>query len=129
VSQGLSGAAGGGPVTYRQQPVYQRGVAPAALSRAPGRSGPFRSVPDISADAGTSALHDVLPFTASTPARFRGIDCDAASCQTPGLNVFGIQSRADGYDGQVTLKGYDNMTGLGTPAGQNFVKALRAREK
>jgi hypothetical protein len=31
-----------------------------------------------------------------------------------------------GYKGQVTLKGYDNMTGLGTPNGPNFIKALRA---
>jgi hypothetical protein len=34
-----------------------------------------------------------------------------------------------GYTGQVTLKGYDNMTGLGTPNGQKFVTALRKLEK
>ena len=30
-----------------------------------------------------------------------------------------------GYTGQVTLKGYDNMTGLGTPDGPKFIAALR----
>ena len=30
-----------------------------------------------------------------------------------------------GYTGQVTRTGYDTMTGIGTPAGQNFVSALR----
>jgi hypothetical protein len=30
-----------------------------------------------------------------------------------------------GYAGQVTLPGYDNMTGVGTPAGQSFVTGLR----
>ena len=28
-----------------------------------------------------------------------------------------------GYTGQVTLKGYDNMSGIGTPDGPNFIKA------
>jgi hypothetical protein len=30
-----------------------------------------------------------------------------------------------GYTGQVTLPGYDNMTGLGTPDMPNFIKGLR----
>jgi hypothetical protein len=34
-----------------------------------------------------------------------------------------------GYTGQVTLRGYDNMTGVGTPAGQKFITALRHLEK
>jgi hypothetical protein len=29
------------------------------------------------------------------------------------------------YTGQVTLKGYDNMTGLGVPDGPKFIAALR----
>ena len=33
-----------------------------------------------------------------------------------------------GYTGQVTLKGYDNMTGIGTPNGQLFISALRGLE-
>jgi hypothetical protein len=31
----------------------------------------------------------------------------------------------NGYTGQVTLKGYDNMTGIGTPNGQQFINTLR----
>jgi hypothetical protein len=38
-------------------------------------------------------------------------------------------SKAAGFTGQVTLKGYDNMTGVGTPNGQSFISALRALEK
>jgi hypothetical protein len=29
------------------------------------------------------------------------------------------------YPGQVTLRGYDNMTGIGPPRGQLFIRALR----
>jgi len=29
----------------------------------------------------------------------------------------------------VTLKGYDNMTGVGTPNGQDFIRALRNHDK
>jgi len=31
-----------------------------------------------------------------------------------------------GYTGQVTGPGYDTMTGLGTPNGQQLINALRA---
>jgi hypothetical protein len=76
---------------------------------------------------------DLIEDRLRMPEQFRaGLgERDAASCLAPGLNVFDVQStsRAEGYARQVTLKGYDNMTGLGTPAGQNFIKALRAREK
>ncbi len=34
-----------------------------------------------------------------------------------------------GYTGQVTLKGYDNMSGIGSPNGQSFITALRSKEK
>jgi hypothetical protein len=33
------------------------------------------------------------------------------------------------YTGQVTLPGYDNMTGLGTPDGPNFILHLRELAK
>ena len=82
--------------------------------------------------AGTRAFHDILPETARSPARFRAVVCSqydlACGFGPPGpdLNVFDEQSRrTDGYQGQVTLKGYDNMTGLGTPDGQAFIAALR----
>jgi subtilase family serine protease len=193
LSEGEFGASGGGASVVWKQPAYQRGVVPAALSRSPGHSGPYRSVPDLSASAdpatamavgaltiaggkkpvffltsgggtseatplvagmvaaaqqgmkapfgflnpvlyklaGTRAFRDVLPLTASTPALYRATSCDVADCGVQGLNVFDVQStdKAAGYDGQVTLKGYDTMTGLGTPDGQFFISALRATEK
>jgi subtilase family serine protease len=193
VNEGELGAAAGGPSVTWKQPGSQRGVVPAALSRVPGRSGQYRSVPDISADAdpatamavgvlsvtpgqktlfyltpgggtseatplvaglvaaaqqgskvpfgflnpvlyklaGTSALHDALPLSVTSPPSLRGVSCDAALCGVPGLLIFDVQStdKSAGYTGQVTLKGYDNMTGLGTPNGQYFIKALRALEK
>jgi subtilase family serine protease len=199
VNQGdIGGGTGGGPSAMWKQPAYQRGIVPAALSRYPGRSGQYRSVPDISANAdpatpmtvgnfntepgkkqafyltpgaGTSeatplvaglvadaqqgskapfgflnpvfyklaktsafhdsAFHDIVPFTASSPALYRAVSCPVALCGEQALFIFDVQSHSlsQGYDGQVTLKGYDNMTGLGTPNGQYFVKALRAIEK
>jgi subtilase family serine protease len=192
-SEGEFGASGGGPSTVYKQPAYQKGVVPTALSKSPGKTGPYRTAPDLSADAdpatamavgfltittgkkpvfsftsgggtseatpvvagmvaaaqqgmktpfgfinpvlyklaGTSALRDVLPLTAATPSLDRGTACDAALCGAQQLNLFDVQSddTTDGYTGQVTLKGYDTMTGLGAPNGQPFINALRATEK
>jgi hypothetical protein len=33
------------------------------------------------------------------------------------------------YTGQVTARGYDNMTGVGTPNGLRFITALRRLER
>jgi subtilase family serine protease len=77
--------------------------------------------------AGSAALHDPTPVTSSTPARYRGVACDVAMCGAQSLTTFDDQSFSMlGYTGQVTLKGYDTMTGVGTPNGQNFVYDLRA---
>jgi subtilase family serine protease len=74
----------------------------------------------------TSAFYDVLPITSRTSERFRGEECDAFYCGALALTTFDDQSFSmNGYTGQVTLKGYDNMTGLGTPNGQLFIAALR----
>ena len=55
--------------------------------------------------------------------------CPAQFCGPLSLVTFDDQSpRLPGYTGQVTLKGYDNMTGLGTPNGQPFITALRGLE-
>ena len=55
--------------------------------------------------------------------------CNKAFCGTPALITFDDQNpNMSGYTGQVTLKGYDNMTGIGTPNGQQFIKALRGLE-
>jgi subtilase family serine protease len=80
--------------------------------------------------AGSTALHDALPLTRHSPSLFRGTFCDEATCGSELLTAFDDQSFAMfGYTGQVTLKGYDNMTGVGTPAGQKFITALRHLEK
>ena len=78
---------------------------------------------------GTPALHDVLPSTSHTPGLFRGEVCNVAACGSPSLITFEDQNpKMFGYKGQVTLKGYDNMTGIGTPNGQSFLRALRTLE-
>ena len=77
---------------------------------------------------GTSAFHDILP-SASAPAQFRGVVCNKAFCGAPALITFDDQNpNMNGYTGQVTLKGYDNMTGIGTPNGQQFITTLRKIE-
>jgi subtilase family serine protease len=77
--------------------------------------------------AGTSAFTDTLPLTSKSPTLWRGVACPRQFCGILGLTTFDDQSKSMfGYTGQVTLKGYDNMSGLGTPNGQNFINALRA---
>jgi subtilase family serine protease len=81
----------------------------------------------------TSAFFDTLPLTSHSPALDRGVECDivifANLCGKPAvqtLMTFDDQNpKMVGYTGQVTLKGYDNMTGLGTPNGPKFIAALR----
>jgi subtilase family serine protease len=76
--------------------------------------------------AGTHAVNDALPITAKTPSRYRGAACDEADCGVLSYFPFDVQSWSmAGYTGQVTRTGYDTMTGVGTPNGQNFVYALR----
>ena len=77
--------------------------------------------------AGSSALFDPLPLTPRSPARFRAVFCPTAKCGQPLLESIDDQRPGLlGNDGQVTLPGYDNMTGLGTPNFPAFVAALRA---
>jgi subtilase family serine protease len=76
--------------------------------------------------AGTRAVSDPLPITGNSPSRYRGVACDVADCGVLSYFPFDVQSWSmAGYTGQVTRKGYDTMTGIGTPNGQNFVYALR----
>lgn len=81
--------------------------------------------------AGTSALRDITPLTGTSPSLLRGEWCPAADCGSSGLLIFDVHStdKKAGFTGQVTRKGYDNTTGLGTPNGQYFIKGLRALEK
>lgn len=88
-----------------------------------GRTTPFGFIdPLLYRLAGTSALHDALPVTASTPQQDRGAYVTGDGFV--GLDVFDSQERA--YTGQVTAKGYDTMTGVGTPNGAAFLAGLRA---
>jgi subtilase family serine protease len=76
--------------------------------------------------SGTSAIHDILPSTSSTPGLYRAEACTPSFCGAVALIIFDEQSyNMTGYTGQVTLKGYDNMTGVGSPNGQAFIRALR----
>jgi subtilase family serine protease len=79
---------------------------------------------------GTSAFNQTLPLTPRSPVAYRAMACGANDCGLESLSVTDDQSHlVHGYTGQVTLKGYDNMTGLGTPNGQKFVTALRRLER
>jgi subtilase family serine protease len=81
----------------------------------------------------TSAYFGTLPLTSHSPALDRGVECDIAIfanlCGKPPvqtLMTFDDQNpKMKGYTGQVTLKGYDNMTGVGTPDGPKFIAGLR----
>ena len=76
--------------------------------------------------AGTGTFHDTLPITSKSPSRYRGVACDVADCGLLTYFPFDDQSWSMlGYTGQVTRKGYDTMTGVGTPNGQSFVYSLR----
>ncbi|HEY3735662.1 MAG TPA: protease pro-enzyme activation domain-containing protein [Streptosporangiaceae bacterium] len=93
-----------------------------------GLSAPFGFAnPVLYKLSGTGAYHDALPLGSTSPSSYRGTFCDAATCRANLLTTFDDQSeRMAGYNGQVTLPGYDNMTGLGTPNGQNFIKGLHS---
>ncbi|MFB7507965.1 S53 family peptidase [Streptomyces broussonetiae] len=74
--------------------------------------------------AGTRALHDVLPVGPRTPQQDRAAYLPADGSQdSTGVDVFDSQERA--YTEQVTAKGYDTMTGVGTPNGAAFLTGLR----
>lgn len=94
-----------------------------------GQTKPFGFVsPVLYSLAGTSAFNDNQPMTSATPSLYRGVACYQAYCGsgTSMLAIFDDQSPTmSGYTGQVTLRGYDNMTGLGTPNGPAFISALR----
>ena len=102
-------------------------VAGMVIAAQQGQSEPFGFLnPAIYELAGTNAIYDTLPLNSQSPALYDGVVCDVTYCGIKSLTTFDDQSTAMyGYTGQVTLKGYDNMTGVGTPDGQNFIDALR----
>jgi subtilase family serine protease len=86
----------------------------------------------------TSAFYDTRPLTASSSPLYRGVECDlleffniclgpnTSRHRIPSLTTFDDQNpHMKDYTGQVTLPGYDNMTGLGVPNGQIFIRDLR----
>jgi hypothetical protein len=81
----------------------------------------------------TSSFFGTLPLTSQSPAQYRGVECDvvifANLCGNPAvqtlMTVDDQNPTLKGYTGQVPLKGYDNMTGPGTPNGPKFIAALR----
>jgi subtilase family serine protease len=113
-------------------------VAGMVIAAQQGQKAPFGFInPAIYKLNKTSAFYDTLPLTATSNPAYRGVECDLLEfvniClgpktnRIPSLTTFDDQSPGmKGYTGQVTLPGYDNMTGLGVPNGQAFVKALRA---
>jgi len=74
--------------------------------------------------ADTQAFHDALPVAASTPQQNRAAYIAPTDAFTSAnVDVFDAQHRPDTQ--QVTAKGYDTMTGIGTPNGAAFIAALR----
>lgn len=79
--------------------------------------------------AGTNAYFDPLPLTSKSPALYRGMACVARNpCGPSSWAPSTASPSMFGYTGQVTLRGYDNMTGVGSPNGPKFIVALRSLE-
>jgi subtilase family serine protease len=78
---------------------------------------------------GTRAFHDILPSTSRTRGLYRSEVCMVQACFGQlNLLIFDDQDpNLAGYT--VTLKGYDNMTGVGSPNGQPFITDLRRFER
>jgi len=129
----------GTPPTYYQIPIGGTSessplVAGVVTAAQQGQASAFGFInPAIYRLAGTDAFFPTLPLTGKSPSLDRGIVCDIAIfanlCGKPPrmtLTTFDDQNpKMKGYTGQVTLPGYDDMTGLGTPDGQNFIDAMR----
>jgi len=73
--------------------------------------------------SGTRAVRDVLPVTSSMPQQNRAAYIPADDTFDPSVDVFGSQERR--YTDQVIAKGYDTVTGIGTPNGAAFISGLR----
>jgi subtilase family serine protease len=125
----------GKPPTYSQFPVggtsvsspLVAGLVAAAQQGQPASFGFLNPVLYQLYQADPSALHDTLPLSSSSPAAYRGVACSPHDCGLWALTTFDDQStEMFGYTGQVTLPGYDNMTGIGTPNGAAFISGLRS---
>ena len=71
---------------------------------------------------------DMAPaVTSSTPSSQQAVYCPPTNelCFGASLETFDAETKAN--TDQVTRKGYDTMSGVGTPNGQDFSAALRRR--
>src|SRR5580704_10180828 len=123
------------PPTYSQFPVDGTSesaplVAGMVSAAQQGQATSFGFVnPALYQLAGSSALNDTLPVNSGSPAGYRGVACSPHDCGIWALTTFDDQSsKMPGYTGQVTLPGYDNMSGIGTPARPAFISGLRSIE-
>lgn len=125
----------GKPPTYTQFPVGGTSesaplVAGLVTDAQQGQPAPFGLLNPVlyqlyQSDSG--ALHDTLPLTSSSPVAYRGVACPPHDCGLWALTTFDDEStKMFGYTGQVTLPGYDNMSGIGTPNGAAFISGLRS---
>ncbi|HEV3359980.1 MAG TPA: protease pro-enzyme activation domain-containing protein [Pseudonocardiaceae bacterium] len=122
--------ANGAPDTYSAFPVggaslsapLFAGIVAAAQQGLPA---PFGFInPLLYSLYGTSAYHDTLPLTAQSPVAYRYVYGPAD--QPGGLPyVITMDDQEPGKTLQVTARGYDTMTGVGTPNGRSFLDALR----
>jgi subtilase family serine protease len=133
---GLLTAHGHGPATFGFQRIGGTSlaaplVAGLVTAAQQGQAKPFGFLnPVLYRMAGTGALRDVLPQGGRTSPLYRAVYCLARDCFQTSLNVADDQNpKMLNYFGQVTLPGYDNITGLGTPAGQRFITVLRRLER
>jgi hypothetical protein len=86
-----------------------------------GQPGSFGFLnPAIYALAGTSSYFATLPLNSRSPALWRGV-----ATGTGGRTLITFDNQDPSYTRQVTLRGYDNMTGAGTPDGPKFIAGLR----
>ena len=123
----------GGPDVYSSHPVGGASLSAPLFAGivAAAQQGQHRAFgflnPLLYSLAGTPVFHDALPFTASTPVAYRDV-------YSPSIDFLGSQAgpyvgTLDAQDPaktqQVTARGYDTMTGIGTPNGQLFIYALR----
>jgi subtilase family serine protease len=83
--------------------------------------------------AGTDAFHDVESLSASAPQTYRAVST-TAHVKVGKKFINGLLVEVNDGQGvrgthQVTAPGYDTMTGLGTPNGAAFIKALRSGKR
>jgi subtilase family serine protease len=83
--------------------------------------------------AGSRAFHDILPVSSSDPPVDRAFytpgDTHIKNKFAPGFLVGVNDAQEQRGTHQVTARGYDTMTGLGTPNGSAFIKDLRSGTK